>query len=543
MSKTQHIANLAYGWRCLSIGWVLARHGVLGILLRHGMRHPLIRLGHGVSGLWPRPLRHGRDGQKISSALQALGPSFIKLGQLLATRRDLVGDAIATDLSDLQDRLPAFSFAEVLAIIAEDLGTPMDEVFAEFDPQPVAAASIAQVHRAVRRDGKLCAVKVVRPGIEERFARDLAWMEWLAGQAHQRMPALRRLRLPKVVETLGQSIRFEMDLRFEAAAASEVAENIRQDAGIRVPSIHWQHTARRVMCMEWIEGRPLSSITADDLTPEVAHALVRDLLNNFFNMVFRDGFFHADLHPGNLFLDDENRLVLVDFGIMGRLDMRNRIYLAELIAGFLRRDYHYVAEMHHLAGYIPENQDVAAFAQACRSIAEPIMDLPLEQISVGRLLTQLFSITDMFHMETQTQLLLLQKSMVLVEGMARRIYPATNMWQLSEPPIRAWMERHLSVTGRMKLRAQEAERLLRRLPANAERFERVLHHLESLPEQWASTLDAQRQGRKWWRALAVGLMLGLLTGGSLWWFGLQPQGLRVRMAVPLLEPIESGGKL
>jgi ubiquinone biosynthesis protein len=444
----------------------------------------------GITGWWYWPLRlvkrretHLAPGQRLALALQKLGPAFIKLGQTLATRYDLVGETFARDLAMLQDKLPAFPFEQVSAIIRAEFGEGPETLYRRFDPVPVAAASIAQVHVAEVENGKKVAVKIARPGIALRFAEDIALFRWLAVVMSKNFPALRRLRLPRVVDTLEQSVRMELDLRLEAAAASEVAENLLLDEGIRVPAVDWGRTGATVMTMEWMEGIPLSALRTEDVPPEQAPVIVRNLMNGFFRMVFRDGFFHADLHPGNVFLQADGTLAMVDFGIMGRLDMQNRIYLAELIAGFLRRDYTAVAEMHCTAGYIPRNADVGAFAQACRSIAEPIMDLPLAEISVGKLLTQLFAITDTFQMETQPQLLFLQKSMMLIEGMARRIYPETNMWQLSEPPIREWMEQNLSLRGRVRQHWREMRQRLVRLPMMLDQLEVIVEREATKGEQ------------------------------------------------------------
>lgn len=471
-SPFRHVLKL------MRIGRVMARYGVLDDAREAG-----------ISGIWywpslliPRRERHLPPGQRLALALQKLGPAFIKLGQTLATRYDLVGETYARDLATLQDKLPPFPFEQVRAIVEKEFGHRLEELFVQFDPVPVAAASIAQVHKATVENGHRVAVKVARPGIIQRFADDIAFFRWLAALLSLKFPAVRRLRLPRVVDTLEHSVKLELDLRMEAAAASEVAENLLQDVGIRVPAIDWGRTGATVLTMEWMEGMPLSTLTAADVPPEQAPVIVRNLMNGFFHMVFRDGFFHADLHPGNVFLQKDGTLVLVDFGIMGRLDMQNRIYLAELIAGFLRRDYLAVAEMHHAAGYIPREADVGAFAQACRSIAEPIMDLPLAEISIGKLLTQLFAITDTFQMETQPQLLFLQKSLMLIEGMARRIYPETNMWHLSEPPIREWMEQNLSLRGRARQQWRELRQRLVRIPMWLDQMEVILAREANKPE-------------------------------------------------------------
>ncbi|MGH6990064.1 MAG: 2-polyprenylphenol 6-hydroxylase, partial [Stellaceae bacterium] len=395
------------------------------ILARYDAAFPLARVqGAGwlvfVFRLFRRrdaALRALRPGQRLALALNRMGPSFIKLGQALSTRVDLIGEEMAADLSHLQDRLPPFPSEAARRMIERELGQPIAVLYAHFDDEPVAAASIAQVHFARTTEGEEVAVKVLRPGIAQAMARDIELFQWLAQLGERWQPSLRRLKPVAVVGMLAETVRIELDLRMEASAAAELRDNFADDDKFRVPRIDWARTGRHVLTLERVGG-----IRVDDRAALLAAGFdPRELLAraaaSFFYQVFRDGFFHADMHPGNLFIDDSGALVVVDFGIMGRLDRTTRFYLADMLVGFLNGDYRRVAEVHFEAGYVPSEQSLDAFAQAARAIGEPIFGRPLQEISLGRLLAQLFQVTEQFAMETQPQLLLLQKTIVLVEGM------------------------------------------------------------------------------------------------------------------------------
>ena len=435
-----------------------------------------------------------RPGQRLAAAFEELGPSFIKLGQLLSTRADLLGEELTVDLASLQDRLPPFSGNDARALIEAEFGCPLNTLFATFDETAIAAASIAQVHFARTGEGAEVAVKVLRPRIAEAFARDLDLFLWLAGLGERLQPALRRLKPVEVVQTLAEVVNFEMDLRLEAAAATELGENFAGDPNFRVPRVDWLRTGRTVLTLEWIKGTRID----DRVALLAAGHRIEDLLTKaataFFNQVFRDGFFHADLHPGNMFVDPDGAIVVVDFGIMGRLDRATRFYLADMLLGFLSGDYRRVAEVHFAAGYVPQRRSVDAFTQACRSIGEPILGKPLQEISVARLLAQLFEITEQFEMETQPQLLLLQKTMVVIEGVGRRLDPEINIWALGRPLIETWMRDNRGPEARLREGLEMLVELAERVPRLIRSLERlvsdwsregVVHHVESLAVQAA----------------------------------------------------------
>jgi ubiquinone biosynthesis protein len=438
------------------------------------------------------PLRQKSNGEdtgneeKLSAALTSLGPSYIKLGQFLATRDDIIGRKLAADLSTLQDRLPPFSQDEARAAVEEALEAPIDRLFVSFGP-PVAAASIAQVHKAQVKapDGSLrpVAVKVLRPGIEQRFRRDLDSYLFAAKLIERLHAPSRRLRPIAVVDTLAKSVAIEMDLRMEAAAISEMDDNIKNDEGFRVPKVDWTRSARRVLTLEWIDGIPMADrdgLIAAGFDPK---ALGATLMQSFLRHAMRDGFFHADLHPGNLFIDDQGRIVAVDFGIMGRLGMKERLFLAEILHGFITRNYRRVAEVHFEAGYVPRKHSVAQFAQALRAIGEPIMDRPASEISMAQLLGQLFQYTEVFDMQTRPELLLLQKTMVVVEGVSRSLDPELNMWVVSEPVVKQWLETQLGATAQLGAAAEGAGRFMGDIPKLLGRVERVGEAFAEMAEE------------------------------------------------------------
>lgn len=419
-----------------------------------------------------------RPGERLALALPAMGPAFIKLGQTLSTRPDILGKEVAADLAGLQDRLEPFSFPEVKQALAAAFDQDIDAMFPSFDEEAVAAASIAQVHFATTADGDEVAVKILRPGIEDQFARDLESFDWAAGLLERWVSASRRLRPREIVGLLAKTVAVEMDLRMEAAAASELAENMQGEAGYRVPKVHWQHTAKRVLTLERIKGIPIydraAIIKAGHEPAKLAAAIVR----LFLTQCIRDGFFHADLHPGNLFVAADGAILPVDFGIMGRLDPPTRRFLAEILWGFHNGDYERVAEVHFEAGYVPADQSVALFAQSLRAMLEPIKGLPIHEISFGRLLARLLETTATFSMETQPQLLVMQRAMVMSEGLAMQLDPDANMWGLSRPVLeRLIREVHSPLPELLEI-LKRLRRLASRLPEFLERLEALLTNPE-----------------------------------------------------------------
>jgi ubiquinone biosynthesis protein len=466
-----------------------------------------------LSGFRTAPgMRVLRPGERLARALQALGPSFIKFGQMLSTRPDLVGETIANDLSSLQDRLPPFASADARAAIEAEFGRPIDALFAAFEDTPVAAASIAQVHFARVRlpdagdadapETAGVAVKVLRPGIERALTRDVDLFRWIAAIVERTQPRLRRLKPVATVETFAESVRWEMDLRMEGAAASELRQNFDDDPMYVVPAVDWERTGRRVLTTGWIEGIPIHDV--DDLVAagHDLEAIVGKASESFFLQVFRDGFFHADMHPGNAFVGDDGALCVVDFGIMGRIDRRTRYFLADMLLGFITRDYARVADVHVQAGYVPPGTDRAVFHQAIRAIGEPIFDRPPSEISIARLLAQMFQVSERFHMETQPELLLLQKTMLVAEGVGRRLAPDLNMWQLALPLVEAWMHEHRGPEARLADMAADALRTAEKLPRAVDALERAASRIAD----GTVKLDLGRGGApQWplWLALAA----------------------------------------
>lgn len=456
------------------------------------------------------PRRRGlpeNDGERLALALAGMGPAYIKLGQTLATRPDLVGRPIAEGLATLQDRLPAFAFKKAKATVEEQLGHAITDLFEDFEETAVAAASIAQVHRATLKNGEKVAVKILRPDIESRFTRDLTLFEWLAVLGERHSAEARRLRLREVVNKVRETVLCEMDLRLEAAAAAELADNMAGEPGYRLPSIEWELTARRVMTLEWVDGIRVADREALEKAGHDLEALGSRIVQVFLKQALRDGFFHADLHQGNLIVEPSGTLVAIDFGIMGRLTKLERRFLAEILYGFIRRDYDRVADVHFDAGYVSRKESHEEFAQAMRAIADPIMDLPVEEISAGKLLAQLFATTERFNMRTQPQLLLLQRTMVMAEGMALHLHPKSNMWQISEPVVEHWVRSNLSPEVQLADAINQLPRLVERLPS---RIERWLAEEENgaAPEPEITPLPVARNGRLW--PFAFGLVIGAL---------------------------------
>jgi ubiquinone biosynthesis protein len=500
---------------------------VARVLGRHGALAPFARLIEGA-GLGPAILLMARlftrrrddasrPGEALAHALIELGPVFIKLGQLLSTRSDILGEEAASDLARLQDRLPPYPGEEARSIVAEELRQPVEALFEFFDSAPVSAASIAQVHYAVTTEGEPVAVKVLRPGIEEAFARDVDLMVWVAEWIERSQPKLRRFKPLAVVNQFRAMVRVELDLRLEAAAATELADNFAGDSTYRVPRVDWRRTTRRVLTLERLTG-----IRMDDRGAMLAAGIdITIVLTRaaaiFFKQAFRDGFFHGDQHPGNMFVDGEGNIGAVDFGIMGRLDRRTRYFLADLLLAFLERDYRKAAEVQFAAGFVPAGQSLDDFTQACRSIGEPIFGRPLAEISFANVLGQLLRLSEAFEMEAQPQLLLLQKNMLMAEGVSRHLDPTLNIWTLAQPLIEEWMLENRGPEARIVEAAGEIARIAGRLPefvADLEAASALARGGVKLAPETLQALTPRRNDKQtWlvWTAIAL-LALAVLLG-------------------------------
>jgi len=421
--------------------------------------------------------------ERLRRALESLGPIFVKFGQVLSTRRDLMPTDISDELAKLQDQVPPFPSAQAVALLENIYKKKIGEVFRSFDEIPIASASVAQVHFAVLPDGREVAVKILRPGIENVIAHDVALLDICAGLMESWWEDGKRLKPREVVAEFDKHLHDELDLMREAASASQLKRNFASSNLLTVPEVYWDWCTTQVMVMERMEGIPISHVPALRAAGIDLRKLAENGVEIFYIQVFRDGFFHADMHPGNLFVDQERRLVAVDFGIMGRLGLKERLFLAEILHGFINRDYHRVAEVHFEAGYVPRHHSVENFAQAIRAIGEPIHNRTAEDISMARLLTLLFEVTGLFDMRTRPELLLLQKTMVVVEGVARSLDPKLDMWSTAEPVVREWMTRYLGPAGKLEGAMQgagEIGRFASHVPGLLTRGARVLDQLDDV---------------------------------------------------------------
>ena len=463
-------------WRLLRTAGTFQKTGAMDVVLEQldapaGARALLRVLG------WPFQWL-GYEGDPalppVTRAITALGPSYIKLGQILSTRPDVVGGDLATQLRVLQDKLPPFPTAQARAMIEADLQQPIEAMFSEFS-EPVAAASIAQVHQArLASNGQKVAVKVLRPGIERAFRRDIDAFYLGAWLLETVAPAFRRLRPRDVIAHFDATVQQELDLRTEAAAASEFRANIQNDAGFTAPVIDWGLSGRAVMTQEWVEGIPMGDVDAIAAAGHDLGDLSDRVMRMFLRHCLRDGYFHADMHQGNMKVTPGGDIAVFDFGIMGRLDEYTRRVYAGILMGFIRKDYRRVAELHFEAGYVPSDRDVDLFAQALRSVGEPIFGMDASRISMGRLLAYLFEVTERFGMETRTELILLQRTMVVVEGVARSLNPSMNIWTAAQPEVATYIRRSLGPRAFARDLARTAEVLARFGPHLPEAVEAAL---------------------------------------------------------------------
>jgi ubiquinone biosynthesis protein len=509
--------------RLLKWGRTLARHGALrGIENDPNTPAPVKRLARIARFGTVQPAT-----PDYAAAFQDIGPAAIKLGQSLATRPDLVGEEAAKNLLSLQDSLPPVPYPAIEAEIARSFERPVSEVYAEIDPVPVGSASIAQVHRAVTTDGREVAIKVLRPGIRERLAQDIATYEWAAAHLEALGGEAQRLRPRLTIANFKRWTNSELDLRREAASASELAEGMRGFEGYCIPSIDWDRTNGRVMTIEWIDGIKISDVAALKAAGHDLPLLARRLVLAFLTQAISAGFFHADMHQGNLFVRPDGTIVAIDFGIMGRIDRRARQWLAEILYGLTTGNYRRVAEIHFEAQYVPSYHSVDEFATALRAVGEPMRGKPVSELSVGQMLDGLFAITRDFDMQTQPHLLLLQKTMVMVEGIATQLHPEINMWDVSAPYVRSWIRDELGPEAALAERIRTDVGTLLRIPELVRRIEDRFPPRGGAPEppplpRIELVWERRRPGASRWLGYAGAAVAGgllVLAGSLAGWLG------------------------
>ena len=471
-------------WRLIRTGATFERTGAMKLALEAMDVPPRLRLAARILG-WPFSwlgYRGDPNLPPVTRALTALGPAYIKFGQVLSTRPDVVGEELANQLVVLQDKLPPFDTATARAMIAAELGRPVDEMFSDLS-EPVAAASIAQVHHArLAGTGEEVAVKVLRPGIERAFRRDIDAFYFAAGLIELLSPSARRLRPTDVIAHFEGVVMGELDLRLESSAASEFAANTAGDAGFRVPPPYWNFCSRRVMTLGWAEGIPLGDVEVIRAAGHDCAALAARVLHLFLSHALRDGYFHADMHQGNLKVGDNGEIIAYDFGIMGQIDAYTRRVYAEILLGFIRKDYVRVAEVHFEAGYVPRDRDIHEFARALRAVGEPIFGMDASQISMAHLLSYLFEVTERFGMETRTELILLQRTMVVVEGVARSLDPHINIWKVARPIVEDYVQRAIGPQALIRDLAKTARVLARFGPKLPQLAEALLIRQTEMPQ-------------------------------------------------------------
>ncbi|WP_440996712.1 ubiquinone biosynthesis regulatory protein kinase UbiB [Arhodomonas sp. SL1] len=472
--------------RLFYINLILIKHGLDEVILATHLFRPLRFLKLFMPWSWFRHYRQSR-GERIRCALEDLGPIFVKFGQILSTRRDLVPPDIAVELARLQDRVPPFPSARARALVEEETGQPVEALFAHFEADPLASASIAQVHGAELHDGRQVVVKVVRPGIQRTIDNDLQLMYTVARLAHRYWHEAYRLRPVEVVREFDKTIHDELDLMREAANAAQLRRNFEGSELLYIPEVYWPATHTRVMVMERIHGIPISHVDTLRAHGVNMKALAERGVEIFFTQVFRDSFFHADMHPGNIFVDprepDTPRYLAVDFGIIGTLGPKDHKYLAENFLAFFNRDYRRVAELHVESGWVPPDTRVDEFESAMRVVCEPIFERPLGEISFGALLMRLFQTGRRFDMEVQPQLVLLQKTLLAIEGLGRDLYPELDLWRTAKPYMEQWMRDQLGTRALMRNLRAELPKWGEYLPQLPGRIDTALTEAKTLRER------------------------------------------------------------
>lgn len=453
--------------RLLYINWILARYGVDDLILSTGWFGALHYIRYINPWNWRRQ-RHLTRAKRLRLALETLGPIFVKFGQALSTRRDLLPDDIANELAKLQDRVPAFSSAVAIANIEQAFNQPLSTLFQQFTKEPLAAASIAQVHSAELHDGRKVVVKILRPNVESMIRRDVALLYALANLAERYLVISRCLQPCAVVAEFEATLLDELNLVCEAANASQLKRNFSGSKLLYVPDIIWSHTRKNVLVMEQIFGTPIANIELLKQQQVDLKRLAENGVEIFFTQVFRDCFFHADMHPGNIFIDIREPqypvYMAIDFGIMGSLNPVDQRYLAENLLAFFKRDYRRVASLHVDSGWVPADTRVDQFEAAIRTVCEPIFERPLKDISFGQLLLSLFQTAGRFNMQIQPQLVLLQKTLLNIEGLGRQLYPDLDLWQTAKPYLEKWLKRQMGPRQLLKQVRQNLPLWLEKLP-------------------------------------------------------------------------------
>lgn len=506
-------------YRLLKWGRILARHGALRGIEADPNTPPQVK----------RLCRIARFGTRqpavpdYATAFRAIGPAAIKLGQTLATRPDLVGEDAARNLLSLQDKLPPEPFDQIRQQVETGLGGPLEQYYSSFDETPVGSASIAQVHRATTTDGRDVAVKVQRPGIDKTFLKDIETYEWAAAHLEALGGEATRLRPRLTIANFKRWTLRELDLRREAASASELADSMKAVSHYHVPAIDWDRTSGKVMTLEWIDGIKISDSNALKAAGHDLSALANHLVNAFLRQAISEGFFHADMHQGNLLVRADGTIVAIDFGIMGRINRQARFWLAEILYGLITGNYQRVAEIHFEAQYVPDYHNVDEFATALRAVGEPMRGKPVSELSVGQMLDGLFAITRDFDMQTQPHLLLLQKTMVMVEGVATSLDPGINMWETSGPFVKEWMRTELGPEAALADGLRERVKLIGLIPDLIKRLDDQLPRkggapppppLPPIPLMWEK---GERSG--WWKYAGVSLIAAAAGAAAMWGLG------------------------
>jgi ubiquinone biosynthesis protein len=502
-----------YFFRLLRIFITAVRYGLDEFFLGHE-RVKIIRWAVEALFFWRTliwPMSQPR-GERLRLALESLGPIFVKFGQMLSTRRDMVPPDIANDLAKLQDRVPPFPSEQALAVIKRAYGKEASEVFAEFDNIPVASASVAQVHRARLKTGEKVAVKVLRPGIQKVIGHDVQILDLIASLIELLWYDGKRLKPREVVAEFAKHLDDELDLIREASNCSQLRRNFRDSTLLAVPEVYWDYCTSEVMVMTWMDGIPISQV--DELRrrgvdiPRLASAGVEI----FFTQVFRDGFFHADMHPGNILVTDQGKYIALDFGIMGTLNESDKSYLARNFLAFFRRDYQKAALAHIESGWVPPDTPPQDFEAAIRAVCEPVFDRPIKDIAIGKVLLRLFQISRRFGMEIQPQLVMLQKTLINIEGLGRELDPELDLWATAKPFLERWMNEQMGWRGWLRSFKEEAPYIGTMLPQLPRLVHQALRNdrLDKLEIGLAGML-AQQQSRNRWLA-AIALLLAVLVG-------------------------------